>query len=138
MIGRVRVRSAFDRAAAVRVLQQDQPQLTAQGMKTPTTKGFPRGLLLLSLSAWPVGCFITYGGGHTRSTAQQLRPVVAGGVNRPLQQRLQPVRSRGALEAHQPSRAADASLVGSGGQRRLSETSRARSATGMTRLRQVT
>lgn len=113
-------------------------------MKTPiTTKGFPGRLLLLSLSSWPVGCFVTY----TRSAAQQqqLRPVGVGGgcVNRPLQQhqqqRLQPIRSRGALGAlpHPPNRAVDTSFLGFGGQRRLSETTRLESASGMTRLRQV-
>lgn len=114
---------------------------TTHEMKTPvTTKGFPRGLLLLSLSAWPVGCFITY----TRSTAQQqLRPAEEAGrcVNRPLQQRqrLQPTRSRGVLETHAypPNRAVDASMAGFGGERRPSGPSRAESAAGMTRFRQV-
>ncbi|CAM9322951.1 unnamed protein product [Pylaiella littoralis] len=111
-------------------------------MRTPITmKGFPRGLLLLSLSAWPVGCFITY----TSSTAQQqLRPAGGGRcVNRPLQQkhqqqRLQLTRNRGTLEACPcpPSKAVDASLVGLRGQRRLSETSIGESAARMTRLRQ--
>lgn len=117
--------------------------VTAHEMRTPITmKGFPRDLLLLSLSAWPVGCFITY----TSSTAQQqLRPAGGGRcVNRPLQQkhqqqRLQLTRNRGTLEACPcpPSKAVDASLVGLRGQRRLSETSIGESAARMTRLRQV-
>jgi len=102
-------------------------------MKRPMSKKpFLWGLMLLTLSAGPVGCFIVYGGSRARSSAHS--PAGRRCVNRPLLQRRPHHRSRGALEAHLLSRTAGSSAGGFDGQRRLPD--RRRSA-GITRLRQV-
>lgn len=82
-------------------------------MKEPTTRGFLRGVLLLSLSAGRVGCFIVCGAGRPRSTAHQLRPPSSSCcVDRPLQ-------------THQPqSREAGDTTMVLGGERRLVERAR--------------
>lgn len=93
-------------------------------MKKPTTRGFLRGVLLLSLSAGRVGCFIVCGAGRPRSTAHQLRPPSSSCcVDRPLQ-------------THQPqSREAGDTTMVLGGERRLVERARSERANCLRQVR---
>ncbi|CAM9139541.1 unnamed protein product [Ectocarpus sp. 4 AP-2014] len=94
----------------------------AREMKSPTTKCFLRVLLMFSLSAGPVGCFIVSGGGgRTRSAAQELRPHRC--VDRPLQPDYAGTNAAAPMAVHPVSRSAG--VVDLGGRRSASTWRRA-------------
>lgn len=105
-------------------------------MKTSSANGCVRGLLLISLSFGPVGCFIVGSGGSVRSSQQLHQRRSSRSVDRPLHQRHYDSGRREALVAHACGGAAGGATMPFGTERSLATTRRRAELTaGMNRLR---